>query len=53
MDKEKIRREKNAELYDKQKELLATLLSHGAITRAQHDHSLKCLTEKMKDSGKE
>ena len=39
--------EKKIELYKNQKELLDTFLSHGAITRAQYDKSLGCLTEKM------
>ena len=39
--------EKKRELYLRQKELLATLLEHGAISQAQHDKSLKDLTEKM------
>lgn len=34
-------------LYEKQKALLETLLSHGAITRAQYEKSLGDLTEKM------
>lgn len=38
---------KKIELYKNQKELLDTFLSHGAITRAQYDKSLGCLTEKM------
>lgn len=44
---EKIYDEKKIELYKNQKELLDTFLSHGAITRAQYDKSLGCLTEKM------
>ena len=39
--------EKKRELYLRQKELLATLLEHGAISQAQHDKSLGDLTEKM------
>lgn len=39
--------EKKRELYFRQKELLATLLEHGAISQAQHDKSLGDLTEKM------
>ena len=39
--------EKNHQLYLKQKELLDTLLDHGAITRAQHDKSFHDLKEKM------
>ena len=38
---------KNHELFRRQKDLLATFLSTGAITRAQHDRSLHCLMEKM------
>ncbi len=38
---------KKIELYKNQKELLDTFLSHGAITKAQYDKSLGCLTEKM------
>lgn len=39
--------EKKIELFYNQKELLDTFLSHGAITKAQYDKSLGCLTEKM------
>lgn len=39
--------EKKTELFKNQKELLDTFLSHGAITKAQYDKSLSCLTEKM------
>lgn len=39
--------EKKLELFRRQKELLATFLSTGAISRAQHDKSLNCLIEKM------
>ena len=39
--------QKKRDLYLRQKELLATLLEHGAISQAQHDKSLKDLTEKM------
>ncbi len=39
--------EKKRDLYLRQKELLATLLEHGAINQAQHDKSLGDLTEKM------
>ena len=35
------------ELYDKQKTLLDTFLSHGAISQAQYDKSLHDLTVKM------
>ncbi len=38
---------KKRDLYLRQKELLATLLEHGAISQAQHDKSLEDLTEKM------
>ena len=39
--------EKNKILFLKQKELLALLLDHGAISQAQHDKSLHDLTVKM------
>ena len=39
--------EKKYELLLRQKELLATFLSTGAISQAQHDKSLNCLIEKM------
>ena len=39
--------EKKRNLYLRQKELLDTLLEHGAISQAQHDKSLRDLTEKM------
>ena len=39
--------EKKYELFLRQKELLATFLSTGAISKAQHDKSLNCLIEKM------
>ena len=39
--------EKKLELFRRQKELLDTFLSTGAIDQAQHDKSLKCLIEKM------
>ena len=39
--------DKKCDLYLRQKELLATLLEHGAISQAQHDKSLRDLTEKM------
>ena len=39
--------EKNHWLFLKEKALLDTFLQHGAITRAQHDKSLRDLTEKM------
>ena len=40
-------REKNHELYRKQKRMLDTFLEHGAISRAQYDKSLGDLSEKM------
>ena len=40
--------EKKHELFLRQKELLATFLSTGAISQAQHDKSLNCLIEKMR-----
>ena len=39
--------EKNHQLFLKEKELLETLLEHGAITKAQRDNSLHDLREKM------
>ncbi len=39
--------EKRRRLYERQAELLDTLLSHGAITRAQYDKSFGDLTVKM------
>ena len=39
--------EKKQELFRRQKELLDTFLSTGAIDQAQHDKSLNCLIEKM------
>ena len=39
--------EKKLELFRRQKDLLDTFLSTGAISRAQHDKSLNCLIEKM------
>ena len=39
--------EKKLELFRRQKELLDTFLSKGAISQAQHDKSLKSLIEKM------
>ncbi len=39
--------EKNHQLFLREKELLAGLLAHGAISRAQHDKSLHDLIEKM------
>ena len=45
--------EKNYELFLRQKELLATFLSTGAISQARHDKSLNCLIEKMRIDKKE
>jgi hypothetical protein len=39
--------EKRCKLYEKQKELLATFLANGAISRAQYEKSLGDLTKKM------
>ena len=39
--------EKKLEFFHRQKELLDTFLSTGAISQAQHDKSLNCLIEKM------
>lgn len=39
--------EKKLELFRRQKDLLDTFLSTGAIDQAQHDKSLNCLIEKM------
>ena len=39
--------EKKRDLYLRQKELLDTFLEHGSISQAQHDKSLRDLTEKM------
>lgn len=44
---------KKYELFLRQKELLATFLSTGAISQAQHDKSLNCLIEKMEIDLKE
>ena len=41
------RKEKNRILYQKQKELLATFLVKGAISKDQYEKSLHDLTEKM------
>ena len=43
----KTAEQKKRDLYLRQKELLATLLEHGAISQAQHDKSLRDLTAKM------
>ena len=39
--------EKNLVLFRRQKALLDTFLSTGAISQAQHNKSLNCLIEKM------
>ena len=39
--------EKNHQLYLRQKDLLDGFLARGAISQAQHDRSLRDLTEKM------
>jgi hypothetical protein len=39
--------ERKLELFRRQKDLLDTFLSTGAISQAQHDKSLNCLIEKM------
>ena len=39
--------EKKQELFRRQKDLLDTFLATGAISKAPHDKSLKCLIEKM------
>ncbi len=41
------REEKNRILYQQQKELLATFLEKGAISKAQYEKSIHDLTEKM------
>ena len=41
------REEKKHQLYLNQKNLLDMFLEHGAISQAQHDKSLRDLTEKM------
>ena len=41
------RKEKQQELFRRQKDLLDTFLATGAISQAQHDKSLNCLIEKM------
>ena len=43
--------EKNHRLFLEEKALLDTFLAHGAITQAQHDKSLRDLTEKMGRTG--
>ena len=42
--------EKNHRLFLEQKALLDGFLEHGAISQAQHDKSLRDLTEKMGES---
>ena len=39
--------ERKRALFDKQKDLLDTFLSTGAIDRRQYEKSLSCLAEKM------
>ena len=39
--------EQQRALFRKQKELLDTFLSHGAIDRRQYEKSLTCMAEKM------
>ena len=39
--------EKQRALFNKQKDLLDTFLSHGAIDRRQYEKSLTCMAEKM------
>ena len=39
--------EKKLELFRRQKDLLDTFLTTGAISQAQHDKSLNCLIVKM------
>ena len=43
-------KQKNHQLYLKQKKMLDMFQEHGAITQAQHDKSLHDLTEKMGES---
>ena len=43
----KTAEQKKRDLYLLQKELLATILEHGAISQAQHNKSLGDLTGKM------
>lgn len=45
--KKKDHDEKNRRLFERQRDLLDTFLAHGAISKQQHDKSLKDLTEKM------
>ena len=39
--------ERKRALFNKQKDLLETFLSHGAIDRRQYEKSLRCMAEKM------
>ena len=39
--------ERKRALFNKQKDLLDTFLSHGAIDRRQYEKSLRCMAEKM------
>ena len=39
--------EQQRALFKKQKDLLDTFLSHGAIDRRQYEKSLNCMAEKM------
>ena len=39
--------EQQRALFRKQKDLLDTFLSHGAIDRRQYEKSLTCMAEKM------
>ena len=39
--------ERKRTLFNKQKDLLDTFLSHGAIDRRQYEKSLTCMAEKM------
>lgn len=41
------RAEKNHQLFLQQRKMLATILEHGAISKEQHDKSLRDLAEKM------
>lgn len=43
---------KNRELFFREKETLDTLLAHGAITKAEHERSMRVLVEKLGTSGK-
>ena len=39
--------ERKCTLFNKQKDMLDTFLSHGAIDRRQYEKSLTCMAEKM------